>query len=60
MTEKAFDLVAGVSLPIDAPGGRYGAVVRLLPPLTVTDREAGDVVGILLGSVAEANGTWRG
>jgi diaminobutyrate-2-oxoglutarate transaminase len=33
-------------------GGRHGAVLRLLPPLTITDEEAERVVSILLDTVA--------
>ncbi|MGH6658001.1 MAG: aspartate aminotransferase family protein, partial [Actinocrinis sp.] len=40
-------------------GGRHGAVLRLLPPLTITDREADRVVEILLDAVAESNRTWH-
>jgi diaminobutyrate-2-oxoglutarate transaminase len=34
-------------------GGRHGSVLRLLPPLTITDAEADRVVGILLDAIAE-------
>jgi diaminobutyrate-2-oxoglutarate transaminase len=37
-------------------GGRHGSVLRLLPPLTVTDLEAEQVVSALIDSIAEASG----
>ena len=36
-------------------GGRHGAVLRLLPPLTVTDEQAERVVEILLDAIAEVD-----
>lgn len=35
-------------------GGRRSAVIRFLPPLTITEREAADVLAIFAKSVAEA------
>jgi diaminobutyrate-2-oxoglutarate transaminase len=35
-------------------GGRHGSVLRLLPPLTITDLEAEQVVSALIDSIAEA------
>ena len=40
-------------------GGRHGAVLRLLPPLTITDAEADEVVSILLSVIAEVGRDWR-
>ena len=40
-------------------GGRHGAVLRLLPPLTITDEEADQVVSILISVIAEAGRDWR-
>jgi diaminobutyrate-2-oxoglutarate transaminase len=44
-------------------GGRHGAVLRLQPPLTVTDQEADRVVEILLDTIAavaaQPNRSWR-
>lgn len=37
-------------------GGRHGSVLRLLPPLTITDLEAEQVVSTLIDSIAEAQG----
>ena len=40
-------------------GGRHGAVVRLLPPLTMTELEAEQVRDLLLGSIRAASAAWR-
>jgi diaminobutyrate-2-oxoglutarate transaminase len=40
-------------------GGRHGAVVRLLPPLTMTELEAEQVRELLLGSIRAASAAWR-
>jgi diaminobutyrate-2-oxoglutarate transaminase len=44
-------------------GGRHGAVLRLLPPLTITDQEADRVVEILLDAMsvvaAQPSRSWR-
>ena len=41
-------------------GGRHGAVLRLLPPLTITDLEAERVIGILTDLIAQLNRDPRG
>jgi diaminobutyrate-2-oxoglutarate transaminase len=38
-------------------GGRHGAVLRLLPPLTITEDEADQVVSILIDVIAQASRT---
>jgi diaminobutyrate-2-oxoglutarate transaminase len=40
-------------------GGRHGSVLRLLPPLTITDAEADQVVEVLIEAVAAAAGAHR-
>jgi diaminobutyrate-2-oxoglutarate transaminase len=40
-------------------GGRHGAVLRLLPPLTITDAEADEVVSILISVIAQTGRDWR-
>ena len=35
-------------------GGRHDSVLRLLPPLVMTDAEAGDVLDRLAGAIAAA------
>jgi diaminobutyrate-2-oxoglutarate transaminase len=40
-------------------GGRHGAVLRLLPPLTITDAQADQVVSILLAAIEDATRTRR-
>lgn len=40
-------------------GGRHGAVLRLLPPLTMTELEAEQVRELLLGSIQAAGAAWR-
>ena len=40
-------------------GGRHGAVVRLLPPLTMTELEAEQVRELLIGSIRAAGAAWR-
>jgi diaminobutyrate-2-oxoglutarate transaminase len=37
-------------------GGRHGTVLRLLPPLTITELEAEQVVSVLIDAIAEAQG----
>ncbi|HXR70030.1 diaminobutyrate--2-oxoglutarate transaminase family protein [Actinocrinis sp.] len=39
-------------------GGRHGSVLRLLPPLTITDLEAEQVVSLLIDSIEEAQGRY--
>ena len=39
-------------------GGRHGSVLRLLPPLTITDLEAEQVVSLLIDSIEEALGRY--
>jgi diaminobutyrate-2-oxoglutarate transaminase len=34
-------------------GGHHGSVLRLLPPLTITDAEADQVIGILTDALAQ-------
>ena len=41
-------------------GGRHGTVLRLLPPLTITDLEAERVIGILTDLAAQLNRDPRG
>jgi diaminobutyrate-2-oxoglutarate transaminase len=41
-------------------GGRHSSVVRLLPPLTITDEQAAAVVERLADALAEAARTHRG
>jgi diaminobutyrate-2-oxoglutarate transaminase len=41
-------------------GGRHGAVVRLLPPLTITDSQADQVVSVLIDTIRQCAGAWRG
>lgn len=53
---RAEALARGVIVEL---GGRHGCVLRLLPPLTITDAEADRVVGVLTESVAEAARTHR-
>jgi len=40
-------------------GGRHGAVLRLLPPLTMTELEAEQVRDLVLDSIAAASAGWR-
>jgi diaminobutyrate-2-oxoglutarate transaminase len=40
-------------------GGRHGAVLRLLPPLTMTESEAEQVRDLLLDSITAASAAWR-
>jgi diaminobutyrate-2-oxoglutarate transaminase len=40
-------------------GGRHGAVLRLLPPLTMTELEAEQVRDLVLDSIAAASADWR-
>ena len=40
-------------------GGRHGAVLRLLPPLTMTELEAEQVRDLVLASIAAASAAWR-
>jgi diaminobutyrate-2-oxoglutarate transaminase len=40
-------------------GGRHGGVLRLLPPLTMTELEAEQVRDVLLGSIRAATAAWR-
>jgi len=40
-------------------GGRHGAVLRLLPPLTMTELEADQVRDLLGKSIAAATAAWR-
>jgi len=40
-------------------GGRHGAVLRLLPPLTMTEAEAEQVRDLLLASITAAVAAWR-
>ena len=40
-------------------GGRHGAVLRLLPPLTMTELEAEQVRDLVLDSIAAARAAWR-
>jgi diaminobutyrate-2-oxoglutarate transaminase len=40
-------------------GGRYGAVLRLLPPLTMTELEAEQVRDLVIESIAAASAAWR-
>ena len=40
-------------------GGRHGAVLRLLPPLTMTELEAEQVRDVLLAAIAAATAAWR-
>ncbi|HEX4791508.1 MAG TPA: diaminobutyrate--2-oxoglutarate transaminase family protein [Actinospica sp.] len=40
-------------------GGRHGAVLRLLPPLTMTELEAEQVRDLLLDSITAAAAGWR-
>lgn len=41
-------------------GGRYGSVVRLLPPLTITDEQAEAVLERLAGAIQAAGATAPG
>lgn len=49
---RAAALARGVLVEL---GGRHGAVLRLLPPLTITDAEADRMVAVLLAAIAEAS-----
>jgi diaminobutyrate-2-oxoglutarate transaminase len=40
-------------------GGRHSAVLRLLPPLTMTELEAEQVRDLVLDSIAAASAAWR-
>jgi len=40
-------------------GGRHGGVLRLLPPLTMTELEAEQVRDLLLASISAATAAWR-
>ncbi|HEV2640407.1 MAG TPA: hypothetical protein VGX23_35065 [Actinocrinis sp.] len=45
--------------PLVELGGRHGAVLRLLPPLTITDQRADRMVSTLVDAIAEACREWR-